>query len=223
MSIAHKLSKAIENTPKVFDAGKQAEYDRFWDTYQQNGKRTEYPYAFGGRGWTPDTFKPKYDMAVFTGSYMFASSNLPIDLPAYLEQLGVKLDLSAVAAITYMFQSSTVTRVGVIGCIGTSFMACFNNCKKLATIDRMIVKKDLTYTATFDNCTSLQNLTIEGVIGNAMNVSACPLTHESLMSILNALEAKTSGTFALTLGTTNLAKLSDAEKAIATEKGWTLA
>jgi hypothetical protein len=51
------------------------------------------------------------------------------------------------------------------------------------------------------------------------------LTYESLMSIINALKdfSGTGGTRTCTLGEANLAKLTDAEKAIATEKGWTLA
>ena len=40
------------------------------------------------------------------------------------------------------------------------------------------------------------------------------------MSIINALKSGVTQT--LTLGTDNLAKLTDTEKAIATEKGWTL-
>jgi hypothetical protein len=43
------------------------------------------------------------------------------------------------------------------------------------------------------------------------------------MSIINALQKKTSGTWTVTLGTTNLNKLDTNEKAIATDKGWTLA
>jgi hypothetical protein len=47
------------------------------------------------------------------------------------------------------------------------------------------------------------------------------------MSIINTLNDYSTYTgttvFKVTLGSTNLAKLTDAEKAIATEKGWTLA
>jgi hypothetical protein len=59
-------------------------------------------------------------------------------------------------------------------------------------------------------------------INISLNFSYCAyLTHDSLMSIINNLATVTS-TKTLTLGTTNLAKLSDEEKAIATNKGWTV-
>ena len=41
MSIAEKLTTVAENVPKVYEAGKKAEYDAFWDKYQNNGKRTQ--------------------------------------------------------------------------------------------------------------------------------------------------------------------------------------
>jgi hypothetical protein len=45
------------------------------------------------------------------------------------------------------------------------------------------------------------------------------------MNVINILKdySGSGTTYTLTLGSTNLAKLTDAEKAIATEKGWTLA
>ena len=47
-------------------------------------------------------------------------------------------------------------------------------------------------------------------------------TREALVEILNNLATVTS-TQTLTMGSTNLAKLTDEDKAIATGKGWTLA
>lgn len=47
------------------------------------------------------------------------------------------------------------------------------------------------------------------------------LTHDSLLNILNALP-ETTEAYTCTLGSTNLAKLTDEEKAIAIDKGWTL-
>jgi hypothetical protein len=108
----------------------------------------------------------------------------------------------------------------------TNAQQTFYNCKQLVSIEKMILSNAASFQNTFAYCTELQNLTIEGVIGKTgFNVSnSTKLTHDSLMSIINALETKTSGTTGtVTLGATNLAKLTDAEKAIATQKGWTLA
>jgi hypothetical protein len=66
---------------------------------------------------------------------------------------------------------------------------------------------------------------------NGFNVqNSTKLTHDSLINnegtgILNSLEDKsgTGSTWTITLGSANLAKLTDGEKAIATQKGWTLA
>ena len=53
------------------------------------------------------------------------------------------------------------------------------------------------------------------------------LEHSSLLLIINGLYdyvgAGSSGTRYIKLGDVNLAKLSDEEKAIATNKGWTIA
>ena len=37
MSVADKLTTIVENEQKVYDAGKQAAYDWFWDRYQLDG------------------------------------------------------------------------------------------------------------------------------------------------------------------------------------------
>jgi hypothetical protein len=95
----------------------------------------------------------------------------------------------------------------------------------LKTIRNFKIKEDGSqkFNASFTNSTALENITIEGTIGNDFDIHWSPLTHDSIMSIINHLQTKTSGTFTLTLGSTNLAKLTDAEKAIATSRGWTLA
>ena len=48
------------------EQGKQAEYHKFWNEYQQNGNRSSYGYAFGHDVWTDETFNPKYPIG--TGS-----------------------------------------------------------------------------------------------------------------------------------------------------------
>lgn len=74
----------------------------------------------------------------------------------------------------------------------------------------------------------MENITFEGVIvKNGLTfANTSEISHDSLISALNCLKdfsTDASGTsHSLTLGTTNLAKLTDAEKAIAPQKGWTL-
>ena len=53
--------------------GMQTEYDRFWDVFQNYGG-TAQPAQFAGTGWTKKTFKPKYDIKVSNGYFMFYSN-----------------------------------------------------------------------------------------------------------------------------------------------------
>ena len=109
----------------------------------------------------------------------------------------------------------------------SSAYATFSWCIKLHTIEELVLGNSATtFTSTFNRCDALQNIIITGAIYNDISFKDSKLlTHESLMSIINALyDYKDSGkTYTVTLGTENLAKLTDAEKAIATQKGWTLA
>jgi hypothetical protein len=228
MSIAEKLTTIAENQQSVYDAGKQSEYDRFWDTYQQNGNQINYEKVFAGYPWTKEIFRPKYNMRPRVANDMFYYHNFdgtPYDLVEHLESLGVTLDFSNCAWLSGAFTYAGFSRVGVIDTrASTSVSSMFTNSPHLITIDKLILKDDGSQTFTaFTNTSKLENIIIEGVIGQPLNVSwSTKLTHDSLMSIINALQSGvTSKT--LTIGTANLAKLTDAEKAIATEKGWTLA
>ena len=98
----------------------------------------------------------------------------------------------------------------------------------------------------FYGCTALTNLTFGTDLGKGftatsanflyshLNLSSCTaLTHDSLMDVINKLydlnltyDVANGGTLytqKLTLGSTNLAKLTEDEIAIATNKGWTVA
>ena len=108
----------------------------------------------------------------------------------------------------------------------TSISYMFGSCNVLTSLDLSnwdISKVTASYNATNAfNCPALTDFKAPKNISTAMTFSQCPLTHDSLMSIINNLITVTSTT-KLTLGATNLAKLTDEEKAIATNKGWTLA
>ena len=186
------------------EEGKRAEYDAFWDMYQNNGTRTDYNYAFGGgghndrnAGWNDDLFNPKYPFTnLVRVSYMFTYTQI--------EEKPMSLHLSELA--TDLYQT-------------------FYSANLVQNIE-LWVHENLKYTNTFNGCYYVKNLVIHGVIGQNISVKdSNSLSHDSLMSIINALKDITGDgvTRTCTLGAGNLAKLTDEEKAVATEKGWTLA
>lgn len=78
------------------------------------------------------------------------------------------------------------------------------------------------FTDTFKGCTALTTLHLETAIVADLNLSDCTrLSAASLVGVIAKLESGAGKT--LTLGETNLAKLTDEQKAVATSKGWTLA
>lgn len=215
--------------PEVYTAGKQSEYDAFWDNYQDSGARTAYVMGFAGRGWRDEIFAPKYDIIGTSDAvFMFAYSNLQ-DLTGCLEKQNVILDLSQCSGFTNLCLSSRIKRfpkADLSNC-GDNHYGIFSACYSLHTIDEFIPNSEKDFVNTFYLDSALVNLTIGGTIGGSgFDVHwSTKLTHESLMSIIEHLKdfTGTETTKTVTLGTENLAKLTDVEKAIATEKGWTLA
>ena len=112
MTIAEKITRAKADYDAVYEAGKQAGgdnyYDTFWDLYQQNGNRKNYEYAFGGNGWTDETFKPKYDIIPLTVLKTFSKSQIK-DVKKALEDAGVRFDLSKAAIHSYFIDDYPLT------------------------------------------------------------------------------------------------------------------
>ena len=107
--------------------------------------------------------------------------------------------------------------------IGT---AAFWGCSNLTTVNIPGSVTILGSSAIFQNCTSLETVVIGSNFNtNGLDLSASDLySNETLVAMLNALADRTGQTaFTLTLGSTNLAKLSNEQIAIATQKNWTLA
>jgi hypothetical protein len=223
----YEAGKQSVDTTEAFENGKKAQYDEFWDNFQDYGKREFYNYGFASHfGWNATNLKPKYDVKPVEANYLFYGFRFP-SLKPFFDDRGIQLDFSNCRNMSFAFIASNLTELGVIDLknAGTSTSSMCSGCSKLVTIKKMVVyANNVVATSTFSGCTNLENIIIEGVIGKNFDMSPCTkLSHDSLMSIINHLEAKTSGTFTLSIGSTNLAKLTDAEKAIATQKGWTLA
>lgn len=111
---------------------------------------------------------------------------------------------------------NSMTRIGAYA---------FNHCTSLTTVT---IPNSVTFIGggAFERCTNLTNVTIgNGFDCKNLDLSASTkYSVDTLVAMLTALADRTGQTaYTLTLGTTNLAKLSDAQKAIATDKNWTLA
>lgn len=227
MSIADKLTTIAENEQKVFDAGKQAEYDYFWDNFQINGERTDYQEAFAYAYWNNNIFKPKYDLVLTNGTSMFYYNKEITNIKASLENCGVVLDTSGATTLANMFyraKSEEIPTIDVSSATDTSRMFYSED---IITIEKVIFSENTVIASNiFNSAKGLKNIVIGGEICSDISFSACTkLTHDSLMSIINHLKdfSGTTTTKTCTLGTTNLAKLTNAEKKIATDKGWSLA
>lgn len=181
-----------------FEAGKNAEQNTFWDNYTSNGTRENYSYAFYGSGWNNISFRPTKDIVVVGGTdNMFYGVKIT-DLQACLDVHGVKLDFSQATGFTYTFRTASLTRVGEIDTREASTISnMFRDARGLVTIDKVIFKDDgsQTFSNVFTNVNSLENITVEGVIGqNGFNISpSTKLTKASITSIINALSPTTSG------------------------------
>ena len=230
MSIADKLTTIAENQQRVYDAGKQAEYDRFWDAFQENGNKTDYYSVFYGYGWTAETFKPKYDLrgTRFQAAFGYASQ-LAGSLIDMLDSCGVVLDTSKATNVSNMFTTATkLTEIPHIdlSSVDTSLGGLFLTCKVLQRIEK------ITYTensACYNNnayagCAALADVEFAGVIAGDMNLSWSPLlsnaTVQSLIDHLKNLTGATAKT--LTFHADVGAKLTDEQRAAITAKNWQL-
>lgn len=111
----------------------------------------------------------------------------------------------------------------------------FYNCGSVVTMGGFVDCEHIIWGSNsyqpFSNKKALENILEMGTIKyNIMLSNSSKLTVDSLMIVINALydftgkgESIGDRSGKLYLGSTNLAKLSDEQKAIATNKGWTLA
>ena len=101
----------------------------------------------------------------------------------------------------------------------------FYGCESLRTIN--IPNTILTVAPTaFKTCSNLEFVSLaDDFNANNLNLSvSTKYSHDTILSWLNALADRTGLTaYTLTIGATNLAKLTEDEKKIATDKNWNLA
>ena len=216
-----------ENTLKnVLDATKSAMY--LFNNYQGTSADNLIQYS--------DTENVKY------ADHMFVNCSQLTTIP--------QLNTSNVTNMASMF--SGCRRITSIPQLDTSKVTImykmFNYCSKLTTIPQLNTSNVTDMRDMFSDCWALttvpaidaNNVTnsnyLQNIFWNCMNlksilmtniganlrISACKkMEREDLLVVLNNLKTVTS-TRTLVVGTENMAKLTDEDKAIAINKGWTL-
>lgn len=102
----------------------------------------------------------------------------------------------------------------------------FGGCSKLVSLPLFDFTKAEQLRSMLSACSELTDL--KGFINLSVNLdlsSSRKLTAESILNVINQAAdlSNTGGTATLTLGTTNISKLTEEQIAIASAKGWTLA
>ena len=135
---------------------------------------------------------------------------------------------NATSVDSFFYSCSKLTSVNLpvgFGQKAQTIVSTFNGCTSLTsvTLPDGFGQNATNTTGLFHNCTSLTTITGNPRFKVSLNLSACTqLTHDSLMVVINGLQTVTTAQ-TLTLGTANLAKLTEDEKKVATDKGWALA
>ena len=167
------LDDMATEIPKVYEAGKQAEQDELWEQFQDGGKEKSYYYAFAYKRFNDETYNPKYDIRIGNGTTPGRD----------------------------VFYNSAITDTKVnIYANSSSLYQCFYGAVLLETIRLLSVYETTSLDQTFPSCESLKNITIEGVIGQNIDIHWSPLTTESIVNIIEHLSTTSSGK-TLTLNT----------------------
>ena len=134
-----------------------------------------------------------------------------------------QLNTSNISSMSNMFTScSKLTTIPQFDTSKvTNMYYAFQRCTSLTTIPPIDVSKVTNTYYMFGGCTSLKSILMHGMKVSFDIHASTQFEESDLVTILNNLATVTS-TRTLTMGSTNLAKLTDEEKAIATNKGWTL-
>ena len=173
--------------------GRESAEQMFWDTYQQNGKREAYDCAFYGRYWTDELFKPKYKMRPITMSQCFyGANNITRDLTADM------IDTSRCTNLYFSFSGLMCAHLPVIDMRAvTTYGGArypFYGCTRLQSIEGLYLP-NVGVEDPFHRCESLREVRLlgDGKFLMNINMGVCPLSRESIESVMAALSDTVTG------------------------------
>lgn len=189
----YKVSEMAEGVGEVFEVGKQAEYDAFWDALTANKIKTTFTRAFqetdfGGKRF-PDGVTIENCNLMF---YNYKGIELPsnIDLSTvtqyYLDyQGGESLATTRIFAWATKLKKIYDLKLGA----PIEYWGTFEYCRQLETIEMSIKTREETkFSSVFTECHKLVDITFEGVIGKSLDIHWSPLSPASLKSIIKHLK-----------------------------------
>ena len=104
----------------------------------------------------------------------------------------------------------------------TSMGEMFSGCTGLTSIPELNASRSTYFSYMFKDCTSLTSIGMYG-FRYSIDISQTALEHDAIVAFLNQAGTAYNSSQTITMGSAKLALLSDEEKAIATNKHWTLA
>ena len=164
---------------------------------------------------------PQMDTSAVKGmDYMFSYCHSLTAIP--------QMDTSAVILMNSMFNHcyslTAIPQMDTSAVKGMNSM--FGYCHSLTAIPQMDTSAVTDMRNTFDRCNSLTaiafNSSVTGWAGYAISLKDCSLSHAAIVAFFNSLPTITSAKAITLTGNPGVSELTDAEKAIATGRGWTL-
>ncbi|MBE6662270.1 MAG: hypothetical protein E7606_03185 [Ruminococcaceae bacterium] len=200
MNVIEKLTEIAQNEPKVYEAGKRAGRDAFWDAFQVNGQRNDYAHAFRGPYWTDETFSPKYDLKGSSNTWegyqeAFYKSGIT-NLKGILEKNNVRLITSDMVVMAGMFHGSKIEHLPEIDASSAlKFDLTFYNMANIKDISLRGVRESCTFDRTFVLSSKIENLVLtDSVIGQDLSLGQAPkLSRNSIENVICCLSDTATG------------------------------
>ena len=216
------ITKEVSSMKPFFDAGGKCAYSiaTSFDgaiQYNDTSNVTDMSYMFSN--CFSLTTIPLLDTSNVTNMYsMFQSCSKLTTIP--------QLDTSNVTGMINMFGScSKLTTIPQLDTSNVTDMnRMFFNCASLTSVPQLDTSNVTDMSRMFSNCSRLEEIHMINMKVSFDIHYSTKFTREALLEIINNCYDLTTlnSTATLTMGSTNLAKLTDEDKAIATAKGWTL-
>ena len=222
MSIAKKFEVIADAVYK-----KGMSNSALWNGIQNNGNRKNYMYAFSY--WVNfEYIQPLYKVVpnTTTPDLFFHCEYLKKVESKYFDLSGCPVTSNANSTGWYRtFHSCfSLEVIEDIGMPAGGLYQTFLNCSKLKTITKLRVNENCIFTSPFKGCASLENITIDGTIGENFPISSSPsLSQDSINSIIDHLADLTGQTAkTVTFHQTVINNLTDEQYNKVSAKNWQL-